>query len=188
MSQATQRKCAQQPPVALARPMAASSGRCEAHGAPPRPPSQPAGPTGPLGSRPTHLAPWRATQAPTSRPIPPLAGSAGLVSGGSSGDIWVPCNHARTRGGYGRPPMHRGVPWGHWGGLGRVGLAHRAPCGLNPWDPSGFLPLGGIFHSRDCPYAKATRLHTQMRWQFHNTTKTPQILMPVSARDFRFEI
>ena len=26
-----------------------------------------------------------------------------------------------------------GVLGGHWGGLGRVGLAHRAPRGLNPW-------------------------------------------------------
>ena len=69
---------------------------------PPRPPSQPAGPMGPLGSRPAHLAPWRAAQAPTPRPIPPLAGSAGLVGTRSRGHIWVLHTHPRTRGAYGR--------------------------------------------------------------------------------------
>ena len=73
-------------------PPRADVGRCEAHGAPPRPPPLPAGPTGPLGSRPAHLAPWRAAQAPTPRPIRPLAGSAGLVGGRSCGHIWVLCD------------------------------------------------------------------------------------------------
>ena len=81
----TRRWCEMAPPRA-------DVGRCEAHGAHPRPPSQPAGPTGPLGSRPAHLAPWRAAQAPTPRPIRPLAGSAGLVGGRSCGHIWVLCD------------------------------------------------------------------------------------------------
>ena len=46
-------------------------GRCEPRGGAPRPPPQPTGPMGPLGSRPAHLAPRRAVQAPTPRPIQP---------------------------------------------------------------------------------------------------------------------
>ena len=46
-------------------------GQCEPRGGAPRPPPQPTGPMGPLGSRPAHLAPRRAVQAPTPRPIQP---------------------------------------------------------------------------------------------------------------------
>ena len=98
----------------------ADIGRCEAHGAPPRLLRQPAGPTPPLGSLPARLAPWRAVQAPTTRPIPPPAGSAGLV-GGSSG--WsdmgghAPLTQPRWQWLVSTPP---GVLGGHWGGVAPV--------------------------------------------------------------------
>ena len=115
------------PKPAAAPPMAAGYGRsradigrCEAQGGAPRPPPQPTGPMGPLGSRPAHLAPWRAVQAPTPRPIRPPAGSAGLV-GGRSG--WsdmgghAPLTQPRWQWAVSTPPRVLG---GHWGGV--------APC------------------------------------------------------------
>ena len=100
--------------------------------APPGPP-QPTGPRGPLGPCPAGLAPGMAVQAPKPHPIRPLAGSAGLVGSGSVRSYMgghTPPTQPRWWWLVSTPP---GVLGGHWGGLGRVGLAHRAPRGLNPW-------------------------------------------------------
>ena len=110
------------PKPAAAPPMAAGYGRsrvdigrCEAQGGAPRPPPQPTGPRGPLGPCPAHLAPWRAVQAPTMRPIRPLAAQRLWSAATPSGHRWAP---------YGQPthprrlwavPTPLGVPWGHWG-------------------------------------------------------------------------
>ena len=86
-------------------------GRCEPRGGAPRPPPQPTGPMGPLGSRPAHLAPRRAVQAPTPRPIQP-----GFTT-------WRPQNPsimAPARPTY-APKTVVGGPYAPWGPLGSLG-------------------------------------------------------------------
>ena len=122
-------------------PPRADVGRCEAHGALPRPPPQPAGPTGPLGSRPAHLAPWRAAQAPTPRPIRPLAGSAGLVGGRSCGHIWVLCDLPTRQRRVWAASVHPGIPGGGWG---RPRWASGCSAGLIVVLPSRMACLIGI--------------------------------------------
>ena len=92
----------------------------------------PTGPRGPLGPCPAQLAPWRAVQAPTQRPIRLLAGSAGLVGGRRTHQLCPPHDphtHPRRLWALPTPP---GVPWGHWGGVGHAGAPQGARKELNP--------------------------------------------------------
>ena len=77
-------------------------GQCEAQGGAPRPPPQPTGPRGPLGPCPAHLAPWRAVQAPTTRPIGCWLGQRAWSAAADPIHYGTRTTHLRTQDGYGR--------------------------------------------------------------------------------------
>ena len=138
------------PKPAAAPPMAAGYGRsrvdigrCEAQGGAPRPPPQPTGPRGPLGPCPAHLAPWRAVQAPTTRPIRPLAALAAVVGGHLIRPLLSPiwpthAPKAAVAGPYApRGPLQwLGVAWDVlvWSLCRHFGYCHlNAPCPAWAW-------------------------------------------------------